>query len=360
MENEKYSGKYWKLYRCTFDRLSNAERFTLAYIEQFSRGENACDASQDYIAQRLQIDRKTVTRCIKRLEEKKLRTVKRTAPKKAGTWRREKNRYTVNRETLDHVNKVWKKTRTGSAQRLPDVLKVKDTWLQALGASTQCILVANLYQVQQAAQNKPAFDLLADGVQYSQADIAMQCGCGVTVIKDALSDLKERGIIEECLSNLNWKKSRKCYILYECNIAGNVPSVKPEMSLAAAENVPSEQAETAGNVENNQHTEEEKKHTAGNVPSIQPEMSLVIAGNVPSIQPEMSHNEYIDEYTMNAFMNTDRAAVVPIPRGYVSSAFESDIEHKARAADRVRAFMEMDDSALEAALTALNRKDGEQ
>ena len=336
--------RYFKIYRCTFDMLTNAERFVFGYIEQFSRAGKECTASQEYIAQRLGLSVKTVKRCVKALSCKGFIHVQRSGQRK------ERNAYTVNRDRLNDALRAWKRSNRDQSHALPDVLRVYDSMLSAFKASTQCLLVANLYQIQHAGQEKGG--LFEDGTQYSQEELARQCGCGLTAVKDAISELESSGIITIFDSELNWKKSKKCYVLGSWNIAGNVPR-------DIAGNVPREQSEMSPVKDSfQQKTGEkaadkgEKSFTVGNVPCEQSEMSPVKSFS----QSEMSPNEYISSF-MNTEMNTDGRAAAPLVRCSVSCDIESDTMRKMRNADKMRAFAEMSESELEQILSDMNAKE---
>ena len=353
--------EYWNLYRCTFDRLSNAERFVFAYIELFSRDGNTCEASQEYIANRLHIGIATVKRCMKTLEEKKLIQIMRGKPKKGDTWQRCRSKCKADRDYLSILNSAWKKDRSKSEERLPDVLRVNTEWLQYLGASTKCILFANMYQLKQAGEKLKDTDHRSQYIMYCQSDLAMQCGCKITTLKEALEELKKAGIVEQYQSVSKWEKSRKCYILNDIDTAGNDTNKQPEMILDIAGNDTSKEPETDTKKEFSTKQLCQNDTTAGNDTSVQPEMILDIAGNDTSVQPEMIPNEYIDEYIMNTSMNTDenKFSSSPIMCCAVSRDVETPTMHSMRQQDKMaRSIIDlkrMTDEEAEAACAELNK-----
>ena len=301
---------YWILHRSTFDILSNAERFVLAYIEQFSKKDKSCGASQEYIADRMRIGRSTVKRSIQNLKKHKLIIVhegKRCA----------RNSYDVNYAALKSLIAKWEKEmRTIGRERLKETLRIKDSWLQALKPSTACILVANLYQVQESAADK--LGVLSEGVMYSQSDLAFQCGCDkddTKSIRNTIKALAEKGIISIEESNLEWRKSRKCYILHECNIGKNEPSLTGKMNLEEQNN-PDENTDTNPEIKDFQ---QDFMPIGKNEPSISGKMNPDYGKNEPSLTGNISPNEYI----MNTFMNTEmNTAVFPEEKAACDSECE--------------------------------------
>lgn len=197
--------RYLTLYRCTFDYMTNAERFIFAYIELFSRSGKECGASQQYIAERLHITEITVLRSTRSLASAGFIFVRRSGKRK------ERNAYTVNRAKLHEMLTAWKRANKDRPHKMPDALRIPESFIASFGANTKCLLVANLYQLQTAGQTKGG--MLADGVQYSQQALSEQCGCTRPSMCSALRDLESAGIIESGESNMQWKKARRCYVL---------------------------------------------------------------------------------------------------------------------------------------------------
>lgn len=205
--------RYFVLHRGLFDKLkkATAARFVLAYIECFSRKDGTtADSSAEYMAERLRIGVASVKRSVKVLEQLGLITTERhKADKRGNEWGRPRNRYKVVKSAIDASAANWKK-----AHKIPEVVTVAQSMLSMFGATKKCILAATMDAVQKAADKLNKQDAKFGTISYSQADLAIMCGCDERSIRDILKEFESTGFVEQIETNLKWDKSRKSYTFH--------------------------------------------------------------------------------------------------------------------------------------------------
>ena len=285
---------YLIIYRWTLDSMKGAARFVYAYILRYCEKYGECACSQERIAQDLKISIITVKRCISALAKAGYIAI--TAAGK----RKERNTYTLNNtDAATAAAERWMQANEQQRHRMPEILRVYDWMLARFGASLDCMLIANLFQLQTSAEaaadsmnteTERMQAIFSSGVQYGQRELAIMCGCGYSQLKETLRALKEENIIEVFDNNLMWKKSKRGYYL-------------------CVENLQAEYA-TAGN--DTCKTQEQPEMILVN-DDIQPEMILVNGIS----QPEMIPKEYIDNN--NSFSFSKNTAAAPCKKAVFSA-----------------------------------------
>lgn len=225
--------KYLTVDRWALETMPISAAVTYAYICTFSRKSGGCSCSVLYLAGRLGVNRRTVMRAVQRLENDGFIRVSRGV--------RARNQYTINAAARNAMRKAWRAR--SERESMPETLRIDDDLLAQYGASLAAVLLANLRQLQAAAERKAADgDLGAkviaeSGVIYGQRELAAMCGCTDRELRAVVCELAADGVLDVFASPVKWGKSRKCYKLRVFNNQNEPEKMSPSNDDATGKNV---------------------------------------------------------------------------------------------------------------------------